>query len=80
VRIKHGDYKTRLYKIWADMKSRCYYQHNTHFNLYGERGITVCDEWQDYIAFRDWALNNDYYDDLTLDRIDNDKGYAPDNC
>lgn len=79
--VKHGDSRTRLYGIWNGMKSRCYYPKNNRYHRYGARGITVCDEWKDdFAAFRDWALDNGYRDDLTIDRIDNDKGYYPDNC
>ena len=60
------------------MKSRCQYEKDKHYQDYGGRGITVCDEWQDFPAFRDWAEEN--WLGLTLDRIDNDKGYSPDNC
>ena len=79
--FRHGDYKTRLYRIWADMKSRCYYEKNNHYDTYGGRGITVCDEWKnDFVLFRNWALANGYSDELTLDRKDNNIGYTPDNC
>lgn len=63
------------------MKSRCYYPKAEKYKYYGGRGITVCDEWlHDFQAFYDWALYNGYADDLTLDRIDGNKGYSPDNC
>ena len=79
--IKHGEYQSRLHNIWGDMKQRCGNKKNTNYHLYGERGITVCDEWiDDYETFRNWALNNGYSDELTLDRMDNDGMYCPDNC
>ena len=63
------------------MKWRCYYPHHTHYGYYGGRGITVCDEWlHNFKSFYDWAMSHGYRDDLTLDRIDNDKGYSPNNC
>lgn len=76
-----GSKKTRLYRIWGGMKDRCYNTHGKRYKDYGGRGITVCAEWlHDFIAFRDWALSHGYADDLSIDRIDNDKGYSPDNC
>lgn len=78
---RHGDYKSRLYRIWADMKSRCYYSGNTHFNSYGGKGIEVCDLWKnDYLEFKKWSVENGYSDELTLDRIDSTGDYCPENC
>ena len=78
---KHGGTGTRLYRIWMLMRYRCSNENNPSYKNYGGRGIKVCDEWQDsFIVFRDWALKHGYRDDLTIDRIDNDKGYSPDNC
>ena len=77
----HKMSKTRPYEIWQGMKGRCYNPHNPRYDRYGGRGITVCDEWkEDFNAFYEWAVQNGYSDDLTIDRIDNDKGYSPDNC
>lgn len=77
----HGGKHTRLYRIWGAMKTRCNNPNASHYHRYGGRGITVCAEWSDdFAAFRDWAMANGYQDDLTIDRIDNDKGYSPDNC
>lgn len=77
----HKMSKTRPYEIWQGMKGRCYNPHDARYDRYGGRGITVCDEWkEDFSVFYEWALQNGYSDDLTIDRIDNDKGYFPDNC
>lgn len=77
----HGGTNTRLYNIWEAMRGRCNNPNNKCYKDYGGRGITVCDEWKsDFTAFRDWALQHGYQDDLSIDRIDNDKGYTPENC
>lgn len=71
----------RLYGIWHGMKTRCYYKKYKQFDDYGGRGITVCAEWKDdFSAFCDWALANGYEEHLTIDRIDVNGGYCPDNC
>ena len=63
------------------MKTRCLNPNSKAYHYYGGRGISICDEWKDnFSAFRDWALSNGYRDDLTLDRIDSDKDYSPENC
>lgn len=77
----HGCTHTRLFSIWHNMKSRCYYTKGKDYKDYGARGITVCAEWlHDFAAFRDWAMTHGYRDDLSIDRIDNDKGYSLENC
>lgn len=78
--IIHGETRSRLWSIWEGMKSRCNYAHNIEYHNYGGRGITYCPEWNEYINFRDWALNNGYQDNLTLERIDCNGNYCPDNC
>ena len=78
---KHGLSKTRLYRIWANMKSRCTNPNVPAFNDYGGRGINVCVDWMNnFESFHNWALKHGYEEHLTIDRIDNDKGYSPDNC
>lgn len=62
------------------MRKRCYNPAATNYKRYGGRGITVCDEWQKYVNFRKWALENGYDDSKSIDRIDNNKGYEPNNC
>lgn len=78
---KHKMSHTRSYEIWQGMKGRCYNPHDARYDRYGGRGIKVCEEWREnFSAFYDWALANGYSDDLTIDRIDNDKDYTPENC
>lgn len=76
----HGMSNTRVYKCWESMKRRCINPNDQFYKDYGGRGITVCDEWLSFIPFYHWAIANGYSDNLTLDRIDNDKGYSPNNC
>lgn len=76
----HDLSKTRLYKIWTDMRKRCVNSKHWAFNRYGGRGITVCEEWQEFIPFYEWAMENGYEEHLTLDRVDNNQNYSPSNC
>ena len=83
---------SRLSNIFHNMKKRCYCVSNKDYMNYGGRGIALCKEWADnsksgkgnctrgYIAFKQWALANGYEDKLTIDRLDVDKDYSPDNC
>lgn len=79
-RKTHGLSHTRLYGIWAGMKHRCTNEKHSSYIHYGGRGIAICDEWLDFLSFRSWALSNGYEDELSLDRIDNDGNYCPENC
>ena len=71
----------RLYNIWAGMKQRCINPNNSSYSSYGGKGLKVCDEWfSDFKVFQEWALSNGYIDDLSIDRLNNQKGYEPENC
>lgn len=85
--LKHGltpwGYKTapRVYKSWSGMKQRCYNPKNKSYKNYGGRGITVCDEWKnDFRAFYRWAMTHGYNKTLSIDRINNNGNYCPENC
>lgn len=81
IRKSHGETGTRLYQAWENMRARCNRPSAKRYKDYGGRGITVCEEWNcSYETFRDWALNNGYSDELTLDRIDVNGNYEPANC
>lgn len=81
-RKTHGMCGTRLYRIWSKMKSRCYNKNDTDYKRwYGSRGIYVCEEWKnDFLTFYKWAINNGYKDNLSIDRIDVNGNYEPNNC
>ena len=72
--------RDRLDIIHFNMIQRCTNPNSAYFPRYGGRGITVCHEWRTRNNFKEWALSHGYRNDLTIDRIDNDKGYSPDNC
>jgi hypothetical protein len=77
----HGKWNTKIYQCWADMKQRCYNPKNKSYVNYGARGIGICEEWKNnFQLFYDWAITNGYSEDLTIDRINNDKDYFPENC
>ena len=72
---------TRLYRIWSGMLNRCYNPKNKNYKYYGQKNVTVCDEWKHhYEIFSTWAMTHGYRDDLTIDRIDPFGNYTPDNC
>jgi len=72
---------TRCYNIWNRMKDRCYNVNAEKYKVYGARGIKICDEWRDDFAkFYEWAMNNGYSDELSIDRIDVNGNYEPNNC
>lgn len=76
----HGKSYTKLYGIWGSMIKRCRNPKDYHYKQYGGRGITVCDEWFDYTTFESWALSNGYAEGLSIDRIEVNGNYCPQNC
>lgn len=76
----HGGKGTRLYNIWKAMRQRCYYEKGARYADYGGRGIRICPEWDDFQIFKDWAEQNGYADNLSIDRKDNNGNYEPSNC
>lgn len=80
-RYLHGCTGTRLYRIWKVMKTRCNNPNISYFKYYGGKGISVCEEWiNSFETFKEWALSHGYSDTLTIDRINGDGNYEPDNC
>jgi hypothetical protein len=80
-REDHHETKTRLYRIWIGIKSRCFGVSSSSYGRYGARGITVCPEWAgSFGTFKKWALSHGYSDELSIDRVDVNGDYSPDNC
>ncbi len=78
---KYNARNNRLYRIYYGMKTRCYNSNEKHYEDWGGRGISVCDEWlNSFESFQKWALSHGYRDDLSIDRINNDGNYEPSNC
>lgn len=86
---KHGDHRTRLYKIWTGMRRRCNNKNDRYYKYYGGKGIKVCDEWDEFLSFKSWAIENGYHESepgvrlgehLSIDRIDPSGDYCPANC
>lgn len=85
MRYRHGDRNSRLYSVWKTMKKRCENKNCKSYKWYGAKGVSVCDEWHDYSAFKKWALDNGYDEkaekgECTIDRINPYGDYEPSNC
>ena len=85
--VKHGHNRSvrggpdRLYRIWIGIKSRCRNPNDTGYHWYGGRGIDICEEWaSDFMTFYDWSMSHGYSENLTIDRINVNGDYMPDNC
>ena len=78
--LKHNESKTRLYFIWQSMKQRCYDKNVNGYKYYGLRGIEICNDWLDYEKFSEWSKGNGYKNNLSIDRIDVNGNYEPENC
>lgn len=77
----HHKSKSRLYRIWRHIKSRCFNENVPHYKYYGGRGISICEEWEkSFENFYEWAISNGYQEDLSIDRIDVNGNYEPSNC
>lgn len=76
----HGMSNTKLYSVWSGMKRRCNNPNDDSYNNYGGRGIKVCEDWNKFENFYEWAINNGYSGELTIDRINVDGDYEPSNC
>jgi hypothetical protein len=76
----YGFVGSRLYNIWVGMRKRCYTSTSRAYKYYGGRGICICEDWTRFIVFMNWAINNGYRDNLTIDRIDVNGNYTPNNC
>ncbi|MDN4069265.1 hypothetical protein QYF50_15540 [Paenibacillus vini] len=77
---KHGDFGTPLYRVWAAMRSRCQNKNTVEYRNYGGRGVKVFQSWNEYEDFKRWSLISGYQHGLTLDRIDYNGNYEPNNC
>ena len=77
---KHGLSHSSIHNIWIGMRNRCSNKNASNYKWYGGVGISVCEEWNDFLVFHKWSLENGYIDGLTIERIDSNDGYKPSNC
>lgn len=78
--FKHGQSRKRIHNIWWTITRRCGDANSSSYHLYGAAGKTLCESWKEFKNFFEWSMNNGYKDNLSIDRIYNDKGYSPENC
>ena len=79
--FKTGESRTRLYAIWHGIKRRCLKPNCKDYKNYGERGISIHNEWiNDFLSFKEWAIGSGYKDSLTIERLDVNGNYVPSNC
>lgn len=77
---KHGKSRSKLYSVWGHMKQRCYNPNNPAYRIYGAENKIICEDWQTFEGFEKWAIEHGYKENLQIERIDNTKGYFPENC
>lgn len=78
--LKHGQSRTKLYRVWAGMKNRCHTSNSRVSKWYHDKGVSVYKEWETFEPFYEWSMTHGYKEGLTIDRIDYDGNYEPDNC
>lgn len=79
-RYRHGEVHTKLYKVWGAIKERCHSPTASGYTKYGAKGVTMCEEWHDYVVFSAWAKDSGYAVGLTIERLNVYEGYNPENC